>query len=490
MRGRVVFSLFVIAALVSTFLLGHALGERIDAASSGDPHAIAEGYVWAAQTVVNGMIFLGVYVLVFGRMSFGAVMPSLALGEAAYSASWFIGSVHARLLEEPIYTELFGHEMTGFVNPQYGMMVVFLGVLLALASSVAVSRFLPGYRFSRVAATLVMASMAFTGWFFHDQTVKSLDIADQGERKVLVSALSVDDFLVACRSAQVLCYEDPDINSEITGMDPVDEQLVGPLLYFAGKKFERSVHTLSGMGSSRDANARFFVAAIVVDGDTTRVGVSVHRPAERLDFERRRLSLQMLAAHLTWLFGGVFVSNLHRPRNRRKIRWPVWGYDPSSTSSDLATPDFEYSISKREFRQLPPELDTKVNACWQDFITCEETGKIEDAERAGVLAWNMLPEPRTEWDYFSNVIPFALAEFFRDNASFDQARSWLDVARSTYGPGPDQTVEFLAATIEFEAGNTEEAVKEFERQYRTFGDRPFAEGGDKYLELVERRVSA
>ncbi|MTH96201.1 hypothetical protein [Roseibium sp. RKSG952] len=322
-RRHAAFFLFVCAACVSVFSLGNALGERIAAGASGDPHAIAEGYVWAAQTVVNGMIFLALYALPFGRMSYGAVLPSLALGEAAYSSSWFIGGVHLWLLKHPVYKEIFGHEITGFVNPQYGMMAVFLGILALLVISIGFARFLPGYRFSRVAAALVMVSIALTGWFFHDQTVKSLDIADQGERKVLVSALSVDEFLNACRSSQVLCYEDPDIDSEITGMEPVDEQLVGPLLYFAGKKFERSVHTLSGMGSSRDARARFFVAAIVAEGGSTRVGVSVHRPAERLDFERRRLSLQMLAAHLTWLFGGVFISNLHKPRGARRFFGPI-----------------------------------------------------------------------------------------------------------------------------------------------------------------------
>lgn len=327
--------LVLFVTVLSVIALAHSVSERVSDIASGEAKALSEAHLWAAQTIVNGMIFLGIYVLFFGRMAYLALPTALALGENAYSASWFIGGVNEYLLRYPSYTEWFGHPVTGFVNPQYGMMAVFMAVLVCLVITVLFARIFPGYRFARATAVVVMCSMAFTGWFFHQQTVQSLDIADQRERRVLLSALSADDFVRSCREAEVLCYEDPKAGSEITGMEVIDEQLAGPLLHFAGMDFERSVHTFSGM-DLRDANTRFFVAAVTLQNGVARVGVSIVRPIERMDFERVRLSLQMFAAHFTWLLGGIFVANIHRPREKPKIAWPEWEYVPDPDGSAAA----------------------------------------------------------------------------------------------------------------------------------------------------------
>jgi hypothetical protein len=62
------------------------------------------------------------------------------------------------------------------------------------------------------------------------------------------------------------------------------------------------------------------------------------------------------------------------------------------------------------------------------------------------------------------------------------------VIRDAYGPGPNVDVEFLAATVYYEAGMLDSAFAIFDSLYKKFNQRPFQGEDKKYLQFYKTRA--
>lgn len=115
-----------------------------------------------------------------------------------------------------------------------------------------------------------------------------------------------------------------------------------------------------------------------------------------------------------------------------------------------------------------------------------KSGRISEAEKYFLEAWNALPEPRTKYD-FAQSMSRGLVTFYRDTSQFPQAFKWLDIMREAYGPKPNDFVEFVAGTVHFDAGNLDEAFRVFDDQVKRFRFRPFQGEDPKYLNFYKSR---
>jgi hypothetical protein len=115
-------------------------------------------------------------------------------------------------------------------------------------------------------------------------------------------------------------------------------------------------------------------------------------------------------------------------------------------------------------------------------------GAISEAESHFLDAWNALPDPKLEQDY-AQSLSWGLTTFYKGTNQFEKAKAWLDTVRRAYGPGPNDSVEFLAATVAFDAGDLEEAFRIFHVLFLKFGTRPFEGHDSKYLDFYNKRVA-
>ena len=104
-----------------------------------------------------------------------------------------------------------------------------------------------------------------------------------------------------------------------------------------------------------------------------------------------------------------------------------------------------------------------------------------------LAAWRQLPEPKIEHDY-AQSLSGGLVTFYRDTKQFEKAKEWLTVMRGAYGPGPDIYVEFLAATVYYDAGMLDDAFAIFDSAYKKFKQRPFQGEDRKYLQFYKERA--
>lgn len=139
--------------------------------------------------------------------------------------------------------------------------------------------------------------------------------------------------------------------------------------------------------------------------------------------------------------------------------------------------------------ELPAALREQVDALLKQAGDARRAGDLVNSERFRNEAWALLPEPRIGWNFYGQVVPRNALLFFRDTKQFDKAQRWLEVAREAYGPGRDDMIEFLAATLWFEMGDLDKAWAEFDRHHKAFKTRPFQGHDRKYLDFYLSRKS-
>jgi len=130
---------------------------------------------------------------------------------------------------------------------------------------------------------------------------------------------------------------------------------------------------------------------------------------------------------------------------------------------------------------LPEPLRIQIDDLLREAGQTHKKGDSTKSEQLRLKAWDLLPEPKLSWDFYSNIMPRNNLFFYRDTQQFDKAQHWLDITRESYGPGRNDVVEFFAATLWLEMGENDKAFDEFDRQYKALKKRPFEGKDPKYL---------
>ena len=139
-------------------------------------------------------------------------------------------------------------------------------------------------------------------------------------------------------------------------------------------------------------------------------------------------------------------------------------------------------------KSVPHEIVANISAQGKAGREAWQRGDIQKAEDRFLDAWRLVPEPKIEYDYYAQSLSRGLVTFYRDTKQFEKAKEWLTVMRDAYGSGPDVSVEFLAATVYYDAGMLDDAFAIFDTAYKEFKQRPFQGEDRKYLQFYKERA--
>jgi hypothetical protein len=137
-------------------------------------------------------------------------------------------------------------------------------------------------------------------------------------------------------------------------------------------------------------------------------------------------------------------------------------------------------------KKLPADVEAAMRECAVRGRTLWGKGDIAGAESALLQAWDTLPMPTLENDYAQSMA-WGFVGFYRDTKQFDKAQAWLATTRKAYGGGPNPSVDFLEATVLFDAGREDEAYRIFDGLHEKYGRRPFEGEDQKYLAFYRSR---
>jgi hypothetical protein len=110
-------------------------------------------------------------------------------------------------------------------------------------------------------------------------------------------------------------------------------------------------------------------------------------------------------------------------------------------------------------KPVAPEIIANISAQGKAGREAWQRGDTQNAEDRFLDAWRQLPEPKVEYDY-AQSLSRGLVTFYRDTKQFEKAEEWLTVMRGAYGPGPNIDVEFLAATVYYDAGMLDDVLRD------------------------------
>lgn len=139
----------------------------------------------------------------------------------------------------------------------------------------------------------------------------------------------------------------------------------------------------------------------------------------------------------------------------------------------------------RGLADLPPELERRFQAyaaagrdAWR------ERGDIDGAEHDFLRAWNVIPDPKTEWDWSGSFVG-GLLTFFIETGQAQKALAWLPEYEKHYGDTADLHV--WQGIVRFELGQHHAAFEAFQRVHDAYGYRAFRDEDPKYWQFYRER---
>lgn len=135
---------------------------------------------------------------------------------------------------------------------------------------------------------------------------------------------------------------------------------------------------------------------------------------------------------------------------------------------------------------LTPEQIEKIGILSTEGREYWKKNQLSEAESCFLRAWGIMQSPKSTLDY-SQSIARGLVTFFKETKQYEKAINWIAVMHDLYTPQPSEYVEFIAATVYFDAGKTSIAYEIFDKQYKKYGKRPFTDEDKKYLNFYLRQ---
>lgn len=139
-------------------------------------------------------------------------------------------------------------------------------------------------------------------------------------------------------------------------------------------------------------------------------------------------------------------------------------------------------------QDLDISLRDKLDATFKEARSRLELSDIENAVKIAESAWEMLPEPKFEWDVSKSYVQ-TLAGIYRDSGNFQEAISLLNelFSSGTLQPHQDRP-RLVLGTVYFEMGDLANARKWFDEANRISKGRCFNGQPKKYKDLLAAKT--
>ena len=134
--------------------------------------------------------------------------------------------------------------------------------------------------------------------------------------------------------------------------------------------------------------------------------------------------------------------------------------------------------------ELPDALYDEIRALCADGDLLAKEEKYAGAIQFYERAWNLLPEPRADWDTATWILA-AIGDVKFFAGDFDGCRQVLQEAMHCPGAIGDPFLHLRLGQSELEVGNRERAADELARAYMGAGKDIFDQDDPRYFQFVK-----
>lgn len=132
--------------------------------------------------------------------------------------------------------------------------------------------------------------------------------------------------------------------------------------------------------------------------------------------------------------------------------------------------------------ELEPQLDDLIN----EGFDARDAGDHATAVARWRDAWELLPEPKLQWDYYGQTLTRELTNSTIEAGDLSQSAEWVERLDEAYTPHSDASrmlVDFVKAKLYYRAGEPDLAWAYFDAIYKVKGRRAFEGEDPAYYEF-------
>ncbi len=134
---------------------------------------------------------------------------------------------------------------------------------------------------------------------------------------------------------------------------------------------------------------------------------------------------------------------------------------------------------------LPSAISGKVDLLLKEARVRHQSGDVAGAIVSALSAWELLPEPRLDWDFYPQIMTRGLVGFYVEVNDQTNARKWIEVMANAYDDPNHE--DHLVLMVEGEAyhhlGERERATYVFTRIFEIYGENGFEGDQKQFLAL-------
>ena len=140
-------------------------------------------------------------------------------------------------------------------------------------------------------------------------------------------------------------------------------------------------------------------------------------------------------------------------------------------------------------KALTLEIDSAITVERNKAHNYKKNYDYESAEIHYLKAWDLLPEPKYDWDV-SQILIYRISDFYLEWKKFETAIEWAKQVFRTSPSASDGTPHIVFGKIYFESGNVDLALDNFIKAYEVAGKRAFEGEDPKYLKFYREKQAA
>lgn len=136
-------------------------------------------------------------------------------------------------------------------------------------------------------------------------------------------------------------------------------------------------------------------------------------------------------------------------------------------------------------KQIDPairkQIDELLEASGKKFSSGDLQGSLDIA----LQAWDLIPEPKADWDYYPQSLSAGFVQDFADLGDKANVAKWSQIMAEMYGDTnhEDQLVLMTEGEAMYKLGDKDRAYYVFGRIHELYGRKGFAGDQSTYLEF-------
>ena len=141
---------------------------------------------------------------------------------------------------------------------------------------------------------------------------------------------------------------------------------------------------------------------------------------------------------------------------------------------------------------IDPAITKEIDKILKKSAELFQQGDLRGSLAVAQEAWDLIPEPKSKWDYYPQSLSGGFVQDFADLGDKENVSKWAQIMADMYGDPnhEDQLVLMTEGEAMYKLGDTDRAYYVFGRIYEIYGQKGLAGAQSTYLEFYRKEKAA